>query len=161
MIARKMSRVCFNLLLPFNIKFLAPLRAFFLKCAGAATGKRLKINSFVVVDYPESIFFGDDVSVNQFTKISAIGTLKIGDCVSIANGVSILSAKHPASRGFKFDHLITRQVDIGSNVWIGTNSVVMANITDNCIIGANSYVPEDLHEPGVYVGNPVRKVRSL
>lgn len=161
MIARKLCSFLFNMLIGINIKLLIPFRALLLRLSGAVVGKNLKINSLVVIDYPWRLSFGNHVSVNQFSKVSAIGYITIGDRVSIAHGVSILSATHPASRNFKFDPLITRKIEIGSDVWIGANSTVMASIGDSCVIGAHSLVSCDITEPGVYVGVPARKVKEL
>lgn len=161
MIVAKFSRLLFNILIAVNLKLMFGFRAFLLSRCGAKVGRNLKVNAFVVIDYPSNLNFGENVSINQFTKISAAGGVEIGDCVSIANGVSIFSATHPASRNFKFATLTTRSLKIGSNVWIGTNSVIMADVCDNCIIGANSLVNKDLGEPGVYVGSPVRMLKKL
>ena len=158
---RKLSSFTFNLLIGINVKVVIAIRALLMRLAGANVGKNLKIGGFVVIDYPSRLTFGDDVSINQFSKISAIGCIKIGNQVSIGHGVSILSSTHPTSRTFKFDPLIMRSIELGSNVWIGANSTIMANITDNCIIGAHSLVIKDIHEPGVYAGVPAKKVRDL
>lgn len=51
---------------------------------------------------------------------------------------------------------------IGNNVMIGSNSVIREKITigDNIMIGMGSVVTKDLLEPGVYVGNPCRKLNK-
>lgn len=51
-------------------------------------------------------------------------------------------------------------VTIGDNVWIGTGGIVINNIRicSDVIIGAGTVVIKDIHYPGVYVGNPARKV---
>lgn len=49
---------------------------------------------------------------------------------------------------------------IGNEVLIGSNSVVIQGISiaSNVIIGAGSVVIKDIKDPGVYAGNPVRKI---
>jgi len=53
------------------------------------------------------------------------------------------------------------RVLIGDNCMIGANSVVIdkVRICDNVIIGAGSVVIKDIIESGVYVGNPIRKIK--
>jgi len=51
---------------------------------------------------------------------------------------------------------------IGSHVSIGTNATILpVRITDHVVVGAGSVVTKDLLEPGIYAGNPARKIRSL
>jgi UDP-perosamine 4-acetyltransferase len=52
-------------------------------------------------------------------------------------------------------------VRIGKNCYIGANSVVINDliIGDNVLIGAGSVVIRNCLEPGVYVGNPARKIK--
>ena len=57
-------------------------------------------------------------------------------------------------------HAEKRVFDLGDNIVIGTNSVVIGPVTicDNVVVGAMSLVNKDITEPGTYVGCPVRKV---
>ena len=50
---------------------------------------------------------------------------------------------------------------IGDRVMIGSNSVLREHITigDDIVIGMGSVVTKDLQDPGVYVGNPCRKLK--
>ena len=49
---------------------------------------------------------------------------------------------------------------IGNSVFVGSNSVLSQGIhvTDNVIIGAGSVVVKNITEPGVYAGNPAKKM---
>jgi len=53
------------------------------------------------------------------------------------------------------------RVKLGNLCFIGAGSVVIdkIKICDNVVLGANSVVIEDITEPGVYVGNPARKIK--
>jgi sugar O-acyltransferase (sialic acid O-acetyltransferase NeuD family) len=50
---------------------------------------------------------------------------------------------------------------IGNNVLIGSNSVIKehVNIGNNIIIGMGSVVTKNLVEPGIYFGNPCKKIK--
>ena len=55
------------------------------------------------------------------------------------------------------------RVEIGSNIYIGTNVIVLRGVTigDNCVIGAGSVVTHDIPANSVAVGAPGRVVCSL
>lgn len=51
---------------------------------------------------------------------------------------------------------------IGNKVSIGSNATIMpVSICDHVIIGAGAVVTKDIEEPGIYVGNPAKKLRNL
>ena len=68
---------------------------------------------------------------------------KIGDFVTISPGANI-----------------SGNVTIGDLCYIGTNAVIRdkINICAGVTIGAGGVVVKDISEPGVYVGNPVKKI---
>lgn len=57
--------------------------------------------------------------------------------------------------------VICGRVTIGNRCLIGTGAVVInkIRICDNVIIGANSVVVEDITRPGVYIGNPAKRIK--
>ena len=65
------------------------------------------------------------------------------------------------SKDFLRQGVETKQVVIGNNVWIGSNTVVLlgVKIGDNSVIGAGSTVVEDIPPYSVAVGNPARVVK--
>ena len=51
---------------------------------------------------------------------------------------------------------------IGNRVSIGSNVTLLpVRICDDVVVGAGAVVTKDISEPGVYAGNPARKIRSL
>lgn len=51
---------------------------------------------------------------------------------------------------------------VGNRVAIGTNATILpVRIADDVVIGAGSVVTRDILEPGIYAGNPARKLRDL
>lgn len=65
-----------------------------------------------------------------------------------------------------FSHISTSasvngQVKIGNHCFVGSSSVIGNNveITDDCIISAGTQVLKNITLPGVYVGNPFKRIR--
>ncbi|MCC6287109.1 MAG: acetyltransferase [Chitinophagaceae bacterium] len=59
--------------------------------------------------------------------------------------------------------IINGNCTIGNEVFIGSNSVVAQgiNIVSNTIVGAGSVVIKNINEPGVYAGNPAKKIAKI
>lgn len=87
--------------------------------------------------------------------------ISIGDDVTISTNVTILA--HDASTNIVRQHTKIGKVTIGSNVFIGTRSIILCGVTvgDNVVIGAGSVVTSDLPANGVYAGVPARKICSI
>jgi len=56
--------------------------------------------------------------------------------------------------------IVNGQCEIGINCFVGSNTVVANNIriADNVIIGSGSNVVKNILEPGIYAGNPAKKI---
>jgi acetyltransferase-like isoleucine patch superfamily enzyme len=55
-----------------------------------------------------------------------------------------------------------KKTTVGNHVSIGSNSTVLpVQICDHVVIGAGSVVTKDIMKPGVYAGNPAKKLREL
>ena len=82
--------------------------------------------------------------------------ITIGDNVTLAPRVHILA--HDASTKEYLNYTKIGRVNIGDNVFIGAESVVLPNVTigNNVIIGANSIVTKDIPSGCVYAGNPAK-----
>ncbi len=87
--------------------------------------------------------------------------ITIGDNVTIAPHTQILA--HDASTCKFLGYAKIGRVNIGNNVFIGANAVVLPGVTigDNVIIGAGSVVTHSVESNSVYTGNPAKYVCSL
>jgi len=107
---------------------------------GAVIGKRCRIQSHAFVC--ELVTIGDDCFISH-------GAMFIND---------LFSGGGPA----KGRQDLWCSTKIGNRVSIGTNSTILpVTICDGVVIGAGAVVTKDINEPGIYVGNPARRLRSL
>lgn len=103
---------------------------------------------------------------NTNCRITCMNRIEIGSNNLFGPNLIIVDHNH---RFYDTKTLICKQgfdikaIKIGSNIWIGGNVTICAGveICDKVVIGANSVVTKSIKESGVYVGNPLRKVRDL
>jgi len=143
------------------------VRRFALRFIFKKIGKGSIVYVNVYITHAHNIIAGDYLTVNSGTHIDGRGNIEIGDYVLIGPNVFIGSSNHHISvkgngpRTF-LDHLY-KPVKIGSNVWIGANSVICpgVKIGDNSIIGAGSVVKHDVPESVIVAGNPAVFIKKL
>jgi acetyltransferase-like isoleucine patch superfamily enzyme len=86
--------------------------------------------------------------------------VSIGDDCFIGHGVMFINdlfAKGGPARG---DKTLWKETKIGNHVSIGSNATILpVTICDNVVIGAGAVVTKNITEPGVYVGNPAKKIK--
>lgn len=88
--------------------------------------------------------------------------IEIGDDVTLATGVKLLA--HDASTAkVKGVHTKIGRIVIGNNVFIGTNSIILPNVSigDNVVVGAGSVVTKNISSNSVVAGNPARYICSF
>jgi len=92
-----------------------------------------------------------------------LGRTVIGERTQIGSGVQIVSGKrqHPRDaegRIMGSEHGIFETVGIGADCWIGSGSILLAEVGDRSTIGAGSVVVHPVPAGSVAVGNPARVV---
>lgn len=146
-------------LIPFL--FGVVIREAFYNKALKSCGNNLVIE-FGVMFYYRNISVGDSVLISTYTTIHHCD---IGDNVLIGGGCRLLSGsrQHNCARtdipmsqqGGKM-----KKIKIGSDVWIGDNSIIMADVESGCIIAAGSVVTKDVPAYSICAGNPARVVKG-
>ena len=84
--------------------------------------------------------------------------ITIGDNVTLAPRVHILA--HDASTKNALGYTRIGLVNIGSNVFVGAESVILPGVTigNNVVIGSGSIVAKDVEDNSVVAGNPAKKI---
>jgi acetyltransferase-like isoleucine patch superfamily enzyme len=98
--------------------------------------------------------------------LDATGGLTIGNDVSIAHGVSILTTEHEyAVPGVATRDAAVREaaVAIGDDVWIGAGARILAGVRigDHAVVGAGAVVTRDVPARQVVAGVPARAVAPM
>lgn len=88
---------------------------------------------------------GKRVFMNQNVMITCKEHINIGDDVTIGNNVVIVDHDH----NYKSSGFIKTSVSIGSNTWIGANSVILrgSSIGEHCVIAAGTIVRSGVYPP--------------
>ena len=107
-----------------------------------------------------------NVTIGKRTKIQSHSFIcelvDIGDDCFIAHGVMFINDTFKSGKPADGDKNKWKNTQVGNNVSIGSNSTILpVTICSNVVIGAGSVVTKDIKEPGIYAGNPARKIRDI
>jgi len=116
----------------------------------------------VCFEGPEHIFVGNNVSINAFVHMWGHGGINIGNDCLIASHVSINSVTHNPDVSPYKNSIVTKAVNIGANVWIGSHAIILPGITigDNSIIGAGAVVNRDVPANVTVAGVPAKIIKN-
>lgn len=118
---------------------------------------------------------GDDCFIGPFTEIQKgvlIGNnckiqshsficelVQIGNDCFIGHGVMFINDTFP-NGGASGDRAFWKPTHIGNHVSIGSNATILpVHICDNVVIGAGAVVTKNIDQPGIYAGNPAKRIR--
>lgn len=122
---------------------------------------RIGDNCFIgpFVEIQKGVVIGNNSKVQSHAFICELVT--IGSDCFISHGVMFINDTFSIGGPARGNKHLWKPTIIGNHVSIGTNSTILpVRIVDNVVIGAGSVVTKDILEPGIYAGNPARKLRS-
>lgn len=101
------------------------------------------------IQIPYNTEIGKGLYIGHFGNIIVNNAAKIGDNCNINQGVTIGQTNRGNRMGAP---------NIGNNVWIGANSVIVGKIIigNNVLIAPLSYVNVDIPNDSIAIGNPLR-----
>ncbi|QRX62714.1 acyltransferase [Dysgonomonadaceae bacterium zrk40] len=125
--------------------------------------------SSVIEDYAIVNNAVGDIVIGDFTRIgmgnTIIGPVMIGNNVILAQNIVISALNHnfeDVSMTINQQGVVTDQITIENNVWIGANSSILAgvHIGEHVVVGAGSVVTKEIPPYCVVVGNPARILKK-
>jgi acetyltransferase-like isoleucine patch superfamily enzyme len=120
----------------------------------------------------DDVFIGPFVEIQRGAKIGARTRVQshaficelvtIGCDCFVSHGAMFVNDLFEDGGPSRHDPSRWKPTMIGDHVSIGTNATILpVSICDRTVIGAGSVVTADIVEPGIYAGNPARKLRLL
>ena len=120
-------------------------------------GTKIRCHEGVVEIGPKTV-------MGQECTISAYRRVRIGEQCVIADRAMFIDFDHgvvDVERPIRQQGIYMRDVEVGSNVWIGYGACVLRGVRvgDNSVIGTNCVVTKDVPANAVVAGIPARVVR--
>lgn len=105
------------------------------------------------------IIIGDGCGFSGVSIVSSIG-VTLGKNVMCGTNVMIGDRNDHED---KYPQFQPEEINIGDNVWIGMNCVIMKGVSigENSIIGANSLVTKDIPANCIAVGTPCKVIKYI
>ena len=134
-----------------NVKIVSPTNMY-----GCEIGNDCFIGPFVEIQ--------KDVKIGERTKVQSHAfvceLVTIGNDCFIGHGVMFINDLFSEGGPARGDKNKWKSTTIGNHVSIGSNATILPiEICDHVVIGAGSVVTKNISEPGIYAGNPARKIK--
>ena len=134
-----------------NVKVIHPANLY-----GCEIGSESFVGPFVEIQ--KHVKIGERTKVQSHAFICEL--VEIGNECFIGHGVMFINDLFQDGGPAQGDQSKWKSTYIGNNVSIGSNATILpVRIVDNVVIGAGAVVTKDILEPGVYAGNPAKKLR--
>lgn len=119
----------------------------------------------------EDVFVGPFVEIQKQVKIGArtkiqshsfiCELVEIGQDCFVGHGVMFINDTFSSGGPAQGDTSKWKSTQIGDRVSIGSNATILpVTICDDVVVGAGAVVTRDISEPGIYVGNPAKKLKD-
>lgn len=136
-----------------NVKVVEPVNIY-----GCSIGSDAFIGPFVEIQ--KDVNIGARTKIQSHTFICELVT--IGNDCFIGHGVMFINDLFSHGGPARGNKDLWRKTAIGNEVSIGSNATILpVSICDKVVIGAGAVVTKDIMQPGVYAGNPAKKIRNL
>jgi acetyltransferase-like isoleucine patch superfamily enzyme len=125
-------------------------------------GVRIQLLRLCGFTIGRDVYIADDLLIVE--ELADRGNITIGDRVSIAPRVTLVTSSHPnQSRIRAFAPVSRGPIVIEDDAWLGAGCVVLpgVRIGRGAVVGANSVVQQDVASLHVVAGQPARTVREL
>jgi acetyltransferase-like isoleucine patch superfamily enzyme len=111
------------------------------------------------VEIQKGVRIGARTRIQSHTFVCELVT--IGEDCFIGHGVMFVNDTFEKGGPARGDQTLWKSTEIGDHVSIGSNATILpVSICDHVVIGAGSVVTRDIDTPGIYAGNPARRLRG-
>ena len=111
------------------------------------------------VEIQKKVTIGEKCKIQSHVFICEL--VNIGNNCFISHGAMFINDLFQSGGPAGGDVTQWRETNLDENVSIGTNATILpVKICSNVVVGAGSVVTRDITEPGVYAGNPAKKIRD-
>ncbi len=141
---------------------ISKLRVLFFKMMGSQVGSNVKIyGKIYVIGYYKNLTIGNNVTLNHGVILNLSEKITIGNNVRISNYVCLQTGKLMSNEVGKQTH-VAYPIHIDDNAWIASGCVIDGGVRigTGAVIGANSYVNNDIKARCMYAGSPAKFIRE-
>jgi acetyltransferase-like isoleucine patch superfamily enzyme len=136
-----------------DVKVVTPVNLY-----GCKIGNECFIGPFVEIQ--KDVVIGERTKVQSHTFICELVT--VGNDCFIGHGVMFINDVFSNGGPARGDKSKWKNTVIGNHVSLGSNATILpVNICDHVVVGAGAVVTKDITEPGIYAGNPAKKIRTI
>lgn len=136
-----------------NVKVVEPSNIY-----GCTIGDDSFIGPFVEIQ--KDVTIGERCKIQSHAFICELVT--IGNDCFIGHGVMFINDLFSTGGPARGNKDLWKSTLIENNVSIGSNATILpVTICNHVVIGAGSVVTKDISEPGIYAGNPAKKIKNL
>ena len=136
----------------FDFTYIEPINVY-----GATFGNACFVGPFVEIQ--SKVKVGDNDRIQSHSFICS--NVTIGNDSFIGHGVMFINDRFSDGERANGNQKKIEPTVIGARVLVGSNSTILpVTICDDVVIGAGSVVTRNVLEPGIYAGNPARKLRA-
>ena len=136
-----------------NVKVILPANIY-----GCKIGSNCFIGPFTEIQ--KDVIIGDRTKVQSHSFICEL--VAIGEDCFIGHGVMFINDTFVNGGPAGGNKNLWRSTKVGNKVSIGSNATILpVSICDNVVIGAGAVVTKNIHQPGVYAGNPAKFIKNL
>lgn len=136
-----------------NVKVIEPVNIY-----GCSIGTDTFVGPFVEIQ--KDVTIGERCKIQSHSFICELVT--IGSDCFIGHGVMFINDLFSGGGPARGNKDLWKSTQIGNHVSIGSNATILpVNICDNVVIGAGAVVTKNITQPGIYAGNPAKKLKNL
>ena len=110
------------------------------------------------VEIQTGVIIGNNCKIQSHSFICSL--VRMGDRCVIAHGVMFINDRFATGGPAGGDQELWERTLLGDDVSIGSNATILpVEIASGTVIGAGAVVTKSITVPGVYAGNPAKRIR--